>query len=374
MPSSTPVDTGSRKKRAILVGIGAHAHSWGKAIKSHPDWELAAVVDTDTEKLGQASQNWGVNEEDCFTTIEEVIQYGKGPYDCAIIVTPIYTHHVLALEAMDLGLNVILEKNLCSTIEQGRMLVKATVEHPQLCTATGTQSRYFAKNWTLKKYIQQHKQKLGEISSINAVCLYNWGKTRHGWRRWLEDLFLEDMAIHHLDYIRYVTGMDVVEIEGVNFKPKYSNFRGSSTTYAIMGLAKKENYYNRDEWIYGTYRGDWVSKGPLYDRYEVNCSGGRVVLMDKEVSAEIYDDEEGFKWHTDKVPLSSDVEGNPKNYTDQVYILDQMSIGIDSNGKIQPSTNFKEAFKSFTITMGLKESHRTGTKVFLPKYWENLPL
>jgi hypothetical protein len=112
----------------------------------------------------------------------------------------------------------------------------------------------------------------------------------------------------------------------------------------------------------------------IYDRYEVNCNGGRVILMDKELSADIYDDEEGFKWHTDKVPLSSDVEGNTKNYTEQVYILDQMANGIDSKGKNQPSTNFKEAFKSFVITMGLKESQRTGAKVFLPKYWENLPI
>ena len=84
-----------------------------KALSIHPDWELAAVVDTDTEKLEHAAPEWGVDEDECYTSLEEAVQFSHQHYDLAIIATPIYTHHVLALEALDLGLNIIVEKNLC---------------------------------------------------------------------------------------------------------------------------------------------------------------------------------------------------------------------------------------------------------------------
>jgi predicted dehydrogenase len=365
-----------RKKRAIIVGIGGHAHSWRKVLELHPDWELAAIVDTDTEKLESAPKIWGVDEDEAFTSVEEAFQYGEGPYDLAILVTPIYTHHVLALEAMELGLNVICEKNLCSTIEQARMLVKATDAHPELCTATGTQTRYFPKNWAVRKYFLEHEEQLGKMTSVNFECLYNWGKSRFGWRRWLADIYMEDMAPHHFDYLRFLTGMDVVEVKGVNFKPSFSKFKGSSTTFAIFALATPENYTNKDNWIYATYRGDWQKKGNNYSKFELNCEGGDVILLEekktKSVTATIYDDDEGFKFHTEDVPLTPDVLYNEDEFTDQILILDQMKKGIDSKGKDQPQTNFKDAIKSFAISRGIVESSKTGNAVYLPDYWKNL--
>jgi predicted dehydrogenase len=360
------------KKRAIICGIGSHAHAWRKALDAHPDWMLAAVVDTDTEKLEHAPEVWGVAEDQAFTSIEEAIQFGEGPYDLAIIVTPIYTHHVLALEAMELGLNVICEKNLTSTIDQGRMMVKAALAHPELCTGTGNQTRYFAKNWTVKKYYQEHIKQFGSVTSLEFSGLYNWGKTRHGWRRWLPDLFLDDMAVHHLDFMRYLTDMDIVQVQGVNFKPVFSNFKGSSTTYAVLAFAKKQDYHKKDNWIYGLYRGDWQKKGQTYQELEMNCVGGDIVLHDNTITAHLYEDEEGFKYNTVDVPISQDVEYNKNNYADLMFMLSEMSQGIDSKGKKQTSTAWTDSFKSFIVTQGIKKSFETGEAIFLPKYWEDL--
>ena len=90
-------------KRAIILGIGGHAHIWKKALKTHPDWELAAIVDTDTDKLEHAPQMWDVKETETFTSMEEALEFGTGPYDMAIIETPTFSHHVLAIEALENG-------------------------------------------------------------------------------------------------------------------------------------------------------------------------------------------------------------------------------------------------------------------------------
>ncbi|MHA1721264.1 MAG: Gfo/Idh/MocA family protein [Promethearchaeota archaeon] len=366
-----------RVKRAIIVGIGGHAHVWKKALNQHPDWVLAAIVDTDTDKLEHAPQSWGVDRNEAFTNVEEAIQFGKGPYDLAIIVTPTYTHHVLAMECLEVDLNVISEKNLASSINQGRQMVKAANEHPHLCTAAGTQTRYFPQNWSLKKYYLENKKTLGKVTSLNFSFLYNWGKTRQGWRRWLKDLFLEDMAPHHFDLMRYLTDMDIVQVQGaVNFKPSFSYFKGSSTTFAIFALSTPENYDNPDNWIYATYRGDWQKKGKLQHKVEINYEGGELNLIEKNkekmITVSIFDDPEGFQYHDEPVPISKDVEYNTNNYSSELFLLNEMSIGIDSKGKIQPKTNYRDAFKSFAVSQGIVESFETGKSVFLPKYWKNL--
>lgn len=379
MTSKSPNPSTLEKKKALIVGIGGHAHVWRKALLNHPQWELGAVVDTNTDKLEHAPKVWGIGKEDTYTTMEEAMQFGNGPYDLAIIVTPTYTHHVLAMEALDLGLNVLCEKNMASTISQGREMVKCAGRHPELCTAIGTQTRYFPHNWTVKKTYLENKESLGKISSLNLTYLYNWGKTRQGWRRWLRDLFLEDMAPHHLDLLRYITDMDVVQVQGaVNFKPSFSYFKGSSTTFAILALATPENYTNPDEWIYATYRGDWQKKGELYHRVEVNCEEGEIDLFEqnktKSITLTEFEDPEGFKYHSTEIPISSDVQFNSQNYASELFLLDELSRGINSKGNIQPSTNFLDAFKSFAITRGIVDSFEQKHAIYLPHYWENLPV
>ncbi|MCF2138853.1 MAG: Gfo/Idh/MocA family oxidoreductase [Candidatus Lokiarchaeota archaeon] len=369
----------SRKKRALIVGIGGHAHVWRKAIETHPRWEIGAVVDTNTDKLEHAPKIWGIPKGECFTSMEEAIQFGKGPYDLAILVTPTYTHHVLSMEALDLGLNVLSEKNMASTISQAREMVKTAAKYPELCTAVGTQTRFFPHNWSVKKTYLERKDSLKSITSLNLTYLYNWGKTRQGWRRWLRDLFLEDMAPHHLDLIRYLTEMDVVQVQGgVNFKPSFSYFKGSSTTFAILALARPEDYYNPDNWIYATYRGDWQKKGELYHRLDLNCEEGEINLFEKnkekQLSLTEFEDPEGFKYHTTEIPITSDVEYNAQNYSSELFLLEEFYQGIESCGKLQPQTNFKDAIKSFAITRGIVDSFEQNRAIFIPDYWKNLNL
>ena len=52
--------------------------------------------------------------------------------------------------------------------------------------------------------------------------------------------------------------------------------------------------------------------------------------------------------------------------------LELMSKAIDSGGEIQPPTNFREAFKSFAVTMACVESSQYGHTVWVPDYWKGL--
>jgi predicted dehydrogenase len=357
--------------KTAIVGMGGHARgSWYNELKKHPEFQLMGIVDSDTELLTNVG-NWGLSEDQAFMNIDDMVKFGEKP-DLAIVATPIYTHHVLVKEIMDLDINVICEKNMASSIYQGRQMVQAALDKPQLCTAIGTQYRYFSHNWTLHQFFKQKDNPIGELAYIRWTGAGNWGEKRSGWRRWIQEIYLEDMCTHYFDLLRYITGMDVVQVKADTFIPKYSAWQGSSTAFVNLALAHKDDYHHRHNWVWVQLYGDWQRRGPGEGSEEFFCAKGQAKRGNFGVELKIYQDDDGHKWEEDGY-LPSDA-GNVEdcgNYTGQGVILEMMKRGIESKGKKQPGTHFAEAFKSFAVSQAAIESSRTGQTIFVPDYWKN---
>ncbi|MFX0100481.1 MAG: Gfo/Idh/MocA family protein [Candidatus Hodarchaeota archaeon] len=367
--------------KAVIVGMGGHAMSWKRNIDKHDEIELVACVDTDTEKLERDWKKWGVDDDCVYPTLKEMALWSDESWDentIAIIATPIPTHWVLSIQAMQMGMNVICEKNLCSSIQQGRAMVKEALANPHLCTATGTQTRYFYKYWTLKKFVTENAERLGPLSFFNFTTLYNNGTREFRWRHMLDDPVLEDMCPHSMDYLRYLTGMDVIEVNAHSFRHGYSNFCGNSGFTATMALAKPGQYEDRDNYLIGQYRADWFKKGKGGQTYELLFENADVLMNEEGIFVNWYTDIEGREYKTEKVPLAHDVDiyEYPQNieykYEEQLLILDQMVTGMKSKGKIQPGTNWRDSFKSFCITQAVKEANTHRKVVRVPDYWKDL--
>lgn len=364
-------------KTAMIVGYGSHGRgAWLKAIRQHPDWKLIGIIDTDTELLENVGElGIGLDADQGYISIDDAVRFGEEKPDLCCVATPIYTHHVLVKEIMDHGINVICEKNMASTIYQGRQMVQLAHDHPELCTAVGTNYRYWTKYWTAHKFFHEPGANLiGDLAYIKWESGGNWGEKRTGWRRWLQEVYAEDMAPHWFDLLRFITGLDVVHVRADNFIPNYSVWQGSSTIFASLALAAPENYTDRHKWVWVQLYGDWQRRGPGYDNMEFFGGKGQGKLSPWGVECKIYLDEEGRKWEEDGYLPQNDIGGLDKPYQGQTYLLEDMKRCIDSNGERQPGTNFKEAFKSFAVSMGAIESSRTGQAIWVPDYWKGLPL
>lgn len=365
--------------KTVIIGMGSHAGSWLRCVNTHPDFQLTGIVDIDTEMMEHMGQ-FGLKEDDFFLSIDDYVQ-DKGKPDLAIIATPIYTHHVLVRETMDLGINVICEKNMASTIYQGRQMVQCALDHPELVTAIGHQYRFFMHNWVLKAFYQEHND-LGELAFIRWASSGNWGEKRKGWRRFLPEVYLEDMAPHHFDLLRYFTGLDVVQVKADTFIPRYSPWQGSSTAFANLALAHPDDYNHRHNWIWVQYYGDWQARGPQHEsrnhldlyfgKGHVKAGKGSWLEIDR------YLDENGNKTEEDGF-LASDagndgVEHMGTPWDSQMIIMEQVKRGIASGGKQKPLNRFEDIFKSFSVSMAAIESSRTGEAVWVPDYWQDLPI
>ena len=114
---------------------------------------------------------------------------------------------------MELGLNVICEKSMAETLEEGQKMVKVAQNHPDLCTVMGTQYCFRLMWWTLKTLLQDQEGPIGKVAEIKATSLAKQGNQRSGWRAWLPEIYPLDMMVHHIDSLRYCTGMNVVKIQ-----------------------------------------------------------------------------------------------------------------------------------------------------------------
>jgi predicted dehydrogenase len=362
----------------VIIGMGGHAGSWRRSIEQHPGFKLTAIVDIDTELMEHMGQ-FGLTQEDFFVSIDDLVE-DRGKPDVAVIATPIYTHHVLVKETMDLGINVICEKNMASTIYQGRQMVQCAIDHPELATSVGQQYRYFGKNFLVKDYIKNHNE-LGKLAFIRLASAGSWGEKRRGWRRFLPEVYLEDMCPHWFDLFRYWTGLDPVQVYADAFIPRYSKWSGSSTCFVNVALSDPENVDNRHEWVWGQIYGDWQSRGPKtpdknYQR--LLFEKGEIQVDDAWIKIIKYLDDEGTKIDEDAYLMADagndGVEHMGTNFEGQCIILEQVKRCIESHGQNQPLNSFQSIFKSFAISMGAIESSRTGKVVHVADYWKDMKI
>lgn len=364
-----------RKKSIMIIGYGSRAQGWRRAIQKHPDYELTGIIDTDTELLENLPFDLIHLDKDCaYVSIEDACKYGQKP-DVVLIATPIYTHHSIVRESMQLGINVICEKNMASTIHQGKQMVQMAIDHPELSTAISTQYRYTQKIWTAKKfYTSPEKEELvGNIGMIKWEDYGYRGESRWGWRRFLENIYLEDMSVHWFDCLRYITGLECVHVKADAFMPRYSTWHGSSTVFASLAFAEPQYYNDRHNWIWVDFAGDWQKRGQTFEVQEMYGEKGQCKLTGQwGIEIKHYTDiMNTTKFEEDGYLPQQDVENMGTTYTDDMIILEQMSRSIDSGGQKQPGTNFKEAFKSFAISQAAKESSEMGYAVNPMKYWKD---
>ena len=101
--------------KVVLVGLGRMGNNHLRVLRETPAFELVAVVDA----VGRA--DLGVPQ---FKSVGELAASGL-EFRAAVVATPTATHHAVALEVIALGKDLLLEKPIASTFEQGREVLAA---------------------------------------------------------------------------------------------------------------------------------------------------------------------------------------------------------------------------------------------------------
>ena len=194
-----------------IVGCGDVASVHLAAIADHPEAELVGLCDSDPQALAGAVAEWQVPG---FATVAELVD-AVHP-DVVHVCTPHAQHMRNAVDLLERGVHVILEKPLGSTLAEGRAIVDAAAvsgAHIGICF----QNRYNPTSVALKQLLESGA--FGAVLGARAQVM--WTRTAayyevKPWRGTWEGSgggLLMNQAIHTVDLVLWLLG-DVQSVSG----------------------------------------------------------------------------------------------------------------------------------------------------------------
>ena len=142
-----------------VIGLGDRGTHVMGLFLHNPGVRVAAICDVFGQKVLAAKQK--VPEARTFSDYRKLLE-SQG-LDAVLIATPDHWHTRIAIDALQSGRDVYVEKPLTRTIEEGPLLVKAARENNRVCQV-GMQQR------SAKHYLQA-KEKYFDSGKIGAVTL-----------------------------------------------------------------------------------------------------------------------------------------------------------------------------------------------------------
>lgn len=324
------------KIKVIQIGVGGFGHSWLEILRDFEEVELVAVVDVVEENL-QAAKTL-VNNPSISFYQDHLQAFKEIKADAAVIITPPQTHKSLALDALDAGLYVFMEKPITQKYDEAVELFNKSKEYDKFIM--------ISQNYRWRPEIEAIRNcvKSNEIGTIE-YGEWNFRKATKfgGWRDQYSEILIEDMSIHHFDMLRHILGKDAKSIFAKSMRPSWSWFGGNAVVSATVN-------FEDDTLI--NYFGSWVTQG------KETSWNGEVRLVGSEGIIELVDD----------VPLVTFGNGSAQKlplpqlpFTDRAYSIYELVQAIKEKRK--PITHIEDNLKSFAIIGGALDSLQKGKEV-----------
>jgi predicted dehydrogenase len=135
-----------------VIGVGGRGSSdlanFARVGADNHSCQVVAVADCYQKRINAAKERLKIS--DGYLDYREILT--RKDIDAVIVATPDHWHARIALEAMDHGKDVYLEKPMCHTIDEARQLV-ATVKETGRVLQVGSQTTSADQWWKAKKAI-----------------------------------------------------------------------------------------------------------------------------------------------------------------------------------------------------------------------------
>ena len=258
----------------IQVGMGGWGRDWARNILLPDDAvALRACVDADEAALALARRDLKLPPECYFTSLGAALAATEAE---AVLITANLPGHVpLAVEALQAGKHVLLEKPFAPSLAEAREVVDLAAERGRVLMISQNY-RFFPAVQAVRDLVRA-----GSLGAVGEVSIdfrrYANGAPREGHRHYtLHHPLLADMAIHHFDLMRAVLGQEPVDIACRAWNPPWSNFEQPPAAVATISF---------DGATVVSYRGSWVSPGPQTawaGEWRMECARGEIAWTSRD--------------------------------------------------------------------------------------------
>ncbi|MEG1891274.1 MAG: Gfo/Idh/MocA family oxidoreductase [Clostridia bacterium] len=154
----------ARKLKVAIIGTGWIAEAHIESYKNMPDVEVVAMADLVPGKAEAFAKRYGVEGVRLYPNHTALLAAEKD-LDAVSVCTYNRTHAECAIDALRAGVNVLLEKPMCVTIEEAAQIVRAEKASGKLLSI-GFQPRMDPNMQMIKKIVNSGA--LGEIYYIQT--------------------------------------------------------------------------------------------------------------------------------------------------------------------------------------------------------------
>ncbi|RMF06289.1 gfo/Idh/MocA family oxidoreductase [Candidatus Woesearchaeota archaeon] len=186
------------KIKTAVIGVGSMGRNHARVLYDLPESELVAVCDSDEKTAREISKRYNCN---AYTDYKELIE--KEMPDAVVIAVPTKLHKKVAVDFMNKGINVLIEKPIASSVEEAEEIIE-TAEKNKVKLMVGHIERFNPAIMELKKNIDDGK--LGKIYKIDVNRVGPFPSR-------IRDVgVVIDLAVHDIDVIFYLTSSDVERV------------------------------------------------------------------------------------------------------------------------------------------------------------------
>lgn len=158
----TVIDT-DKKLRVGIIGTGWIAEAHLESYKNMPDVEIVAGADLIPGKAEAFFKRYGVDNVQTFESHTEMLNSAE--LDVVSVCTYNATHAVCAIDALNKGVHVMLEKPMCVTTEEAVEIMRAEKRSGKVISI-GFQPRFDPNMKMIKKIVESGE--LGDIYYIQT--------------------------------------------------------------------------------------------------------------------------------------------------------------------------------------------------------------
>jgi predicted dehydrogenase len=214
--------------RIGIIGVGWPGQRHIEGYQKHPNARIVALSDINTSAVEQVRTQYNVDGAKIYGDYHDLL--ADDEIDAVSICTPNFLHATMAIDALEAGKHVLLEKPLAHTLADGERLAAKITEHPDQAFMIAFNNRYRPDSILLKQQIDAGE--LGRIYYAKTGWLRGAGEfTLRGWFT-RKDLSgggpLIDLGVHMLDLSLWFMGNPrPVSVSGSVYH-EFSEFMGKS--------------------------------------------------------------------------------------------------------------------------------------------------
>lgn len=186
--------------RVGVIGAGAMGKNHIRIYSEMPGVELAGISDIDKDLVESLAQQYNTK---AFTDYKEMLASGV---DAVSIVVPTKMHRQVAIDAIEAGAHVLVEKPIADSVENANAIIEAA-EKKGLLVMVGHIERFNPAVIKLKEIIDSGL--LGKIVSISTTRVGPYNPR-------IRDVgVILDIGVHDIDVISYLYGTNVNQVYAV---------------------------------------------------------------------------------------------------------------------------------------------------------------